>query len=120
MKKTVTCIGCPMGCQVTATIVGGKVTEVTGHTCARGDKYARNEVVHPMRIVTSTIEVDGGELPLASVKTAVEIPKIKIYACMEALRGIRVQAPVEIGQVIVKNVADTGVSMIATKDIAAI
>lgn len=120
MKKTITCIGCPMGCAVTATIENGEVTEVTGQTCARGEKYARTEVVHPMRTVTSTVAVDGGELSMVSVKTASDIPKDQITACMAALKGVRVSAPVAMGQVIVADVAATGIPIIATKAITAV
>ncbi|SEA78386.1 CxxC motif-containing protein [Eubacterium aggregans] len=117
MKKTITCISCPMGCQITATIEAGVVTAVEGNTCARGEKYARKEVISPMRIVTSTVKVDGGELAMVSVKTASDIPKGEVENCVWALKGLCVQAPVSIGQIILENVAGTGVSIIATKEI---
>ncbi len=120
MKKTITCIGCPMGCQVTATIENGDVTEVTGHTCVRGDRYARKEVISPTRIVTTTVMVSGGELAMASVKTATDIPKTKIKECVETLKGVMVCAPVTTGQIIVDNVCGTGVPIVATRDVNAL
>ncbi|MEG1431601.1 MAG: DUF1667 domain-containing protein [Eubacterium sp.] len=117
VKKTITCISCPMGCQVTATIEGDVVTAVEGNTCARGEKYARKEVISPTRIVTSTVKVNGGDLPVVSVKTASDIPKGNVKNCVQALRGLSVQAPVSIGQIVLENVAGTGVSIIATKEI---
>lgn len=112
------CIGCPLGCALTATLENGEVQSVTGNTRKRGDIYAKKECVNPTRIVTSTVQVAGGELKMVSVKTKEDIPKAKINECIGALKGIVVQAPVAIGDVIVENVADTGVAVIATKSVA--
>lgn len=112
------CIGCPLGCPLTVTMEGNEVTEVKGNTCKRGDDYARKEVTNPTRIVTSTVGVEGGELAMVSVKTKSDIPKGKIFECVKALQGITVPAPVAIGDVIVADVAGTGVEIIATKNVA--
>ena len=77
-KRNLTCIGCPMGCALTVEMENGEVKSVTGHTCKRGDDYARKEVTHPTRIVTSSVYVTGGAIPMVSVKTANDIPKEKI------------------------------------------
>ena len=120
--KTVnlTCIGCPLGCSLTAEMDGREVTKVTGNNCGVGDKYARKELTNPTRIVTSTITVTGGDLSAVSVKTASDIPKAKMFDCIRALKGLTVQAPVAIGQVILPDVCGTGVPVIATKAIAKI
>jgi CxxC motif-containing protein len=119
-EKTITCIGCPMGCQVTAVIEDGEVTGVTGNTCAIGDRYARKEVVCPMRVVTSTVRVAGGNLPVVSVKTNGDIPKKQIAQCMRQIRDIKLTAPVAAGDVVVKHIVGTDVDVIATKDIQAV
>lgn len=116
-KRTLTCIGCPLGCAVTVELDNGEIIRVTGNTCKRGDDYARKEVTHPMRVVTSTVCVTGGELPVVSVKTEHDIPKEKIMDIMENLADISVPAPVRIGDIILENVAQTGVNIIATKDV---
>ena len=118
-KKHLICIGCPMGCPITVTLEAGEVREVTGFTCKRGETYARKEVTNPTRIVTTTVRVEGGVSPMVSVKTAQDIPKGKIFACAEALRGVRVKAPVAIGDVVLPDAAGTGVDVIATKNVAA-
>lgn len=115
--KTLTCIGCPMGCQVTVTLEDGTVTRVTGNTCKRGEDYARKEVTHPTRIVTTTVRVFGGCAPVVPVKTAHDIPKEKIFSVMQALRPVTVHAPISIGDVILQDVAGTGVPVIATKNV---
>ena len=114
------CIGCPLGCPLTVTMNGTEVVEVKGNTFKRGDDYARKEVTNPTRIVTSTVCVKGGDLAMVSVKTKSDIPKGKIFDCVKALKGVTVQAPVAIGDVIVSDVAGTGVEVIATKNIAKI
>ena len=115
--RKLTCIGCPMGCQLTVTMQDGAVVEVTGNTCKRGDDYARKEVTNPTRIVTSTVPVKGGRIAMVSCKTKNDIPKDKIFDCMAAIEKVEVNAPVHIGDVIVKDVCGTGVDVIATKEV---
>lgn len=117
-KKNLTCICCPMGCQITVTLDNGEVTDVTGNTCKRGDVYARKEVTNPTRVVTSSVRVSGGRIAMVSCKTAGDIPKGKIFDCCKAIQSIEVQAPVKIGDIILKDVCGTGVDVIATKEVA--
>mgnify|MGYP004713974449 FL=1 len=116
-ERKLTCIGCPMGCPLTVVMNGNEVVSVTGNTCTRGDVYARKEVTAPTRIVTSTVKVSGGSIDMVSVKTKEDIPKGKIFECIKALKSIVVPAPVHIGDVILENVAGTGVSIVATKNV---
>ena len=110
------CIGCPLGCPLTVKMDGDQI-EVSGNTCKRGDDYARKEVTNPTRIVTSTVKVSNGTADMVSVKTKEDVPKEKIFDCMRALKDVTVQAPVHIGDVVLKNVAGTGVDMVATKNV---
>ena len=115
--RTLTCISCPMGCPLTIEMDGDEIISITGNTCKRGEVYARKEVTAPTRIVTSTIKETGGSADMVSVKTKTDIPKDKIFECIKCLKGISVRAPVHIGDVIVPNAADTGVDIVATKDV---
>lgn len=116
-KKNLTCISCPMGCPLTVVMNHGEVVSVSGNTCKRGDVYARKEVTNPTRIVTSTVRVEGGSADMVSVKTREDVPKEKIFACVKALKDVSVKAPVHIGDVIIPNVAGTGVAIVATKNV---
>lgn len=116
-KRELVCIGCPLGCPLTVEIEGTEVVSVTGNTCKRGDVYARKEVTNPTRIVTSSVKVEGGVLAAVSVKTKEDIPKEKIFDCVTALKGVCVKAPVAIGDVVLTDVAGTGVDVIATKNV---
>ena len=113
------CINCPLGCGLTVTMKDGDVVKVEGNTCPKGEAYGKKEVTDPTRIVTSTVRVSGGVLPVVSVKTASDIPKEKIMDCANALKNVKIQAPVSIGDVVVEDVCGTGVSVIATKNISA-
>lgn len=116
-KRELICIGCPLGCPLTVTMEDGEVKAVEGNTCKRGDDYARKEVINPTRIVTSTVMVEGGTDVTVAVKTRTDIPKGRIFECVRALKGVTVKAPVHIGDVIVPNVAGTGVDIIATSNV---
>jgi len=113
--KNIICIGCPMGCPLTVEIEDGKIKSITGYTCKRGEEYAKKEVTNPRRTVTSIVPVVAGELDMVSVKTKTDIPKNKIKDCMLALKNLKVDAPIDIGDVIIENVCETGVPIIATK-----
>ena len=117
-KRELTCIGCPMGCGLTVEIENGEVTSVTGNTCKIGDTYARKEVTNPTRIVTSTVVIDGGVHARLPVKTASDIPKSAIFSVMDKINKVRVKAPVKIGEVVLKDVAGTGVDVVATRSIS--
>lgn len=114
--KELTCIGCPMGCALTVSEEADGL-RVEGNTCPRGAEYAKNEILCPKRTVTSTVQVQGGTIPRLSVRTQTDIPKGKIFDCMEQIKALRVSAPVRIGDVILENCAGTGVALIATKDV---
>ena len=116
-ERKLTCIGCPMGCQLQVIIKDGIVEKVTGNTCKRGADYGKKEVTDPTRIVTSTVRVQGGTLPVVSVKTRDDIPKSSVMDCVRCLKTVIVQAPVHIGDVILENAAGTGTDIIATQNI---
>ncbi len=121
MEKKLTCIGCPLGCSLTVTMdgMGEGVAAVSGNTCPKGEAYARKEMTNPTRIVTSAVRVENGCAPMVSCKTKADIPKGRIFDVTAALAGLRVAAPVHIGDVILPDAAGTGVDIVATKNVEA-
>ncbi len=115
-ERVITCINCPMGCRMTVALDGERVLSVTGNTCKRGETYARREVTAPVRMVTAVIPVRGSAMPV-SVKTREPIPKKDIPACMAALRGLSLTAPVRAGETVLADVCGSGVDVIATKSV---
>ncbi|MBQ3288433.1 MAG: DUF1667 domain-containing protein [Kiritimatiellae bacterium] len=106
------CINCPKGCEMDVEKVGDDV-RVTGHSCPRGEAYARAEVTNPTRMVTGLVRVAGMRKPLP-VKTRTAVPKGSIDAVLFALHQATVQLPVKIGDVIIPDAAGTGVDVVAT------
>ena len=115
--RTLTCIGCPLGCALKVEMENGDVKSVSGNTCKRGDTYARKEVTHPTRTVTSTVRVLNGTIAMVSVKTEQDIPKEKIMDIMESIAEVKVEAPVKIGDIVLADAAGTGINIVATKDV---
>lgn len=111
------CIGCPLGCMLTVEMQGSDVTNVTGNTCPRGKAYAEKEVTNPTRIVTSSVRVSGGDRVSVCCKTKNDIPKGKIFDVARALKEVVAEAPVSIGDVLVEDVAGTGVQIVATSNV---
>ncbi|MCH5256567.1 MAG: DUF1667 domain-containing protein [Lachnospiraceae bacterium] len=116
-NKEFVCIRCPLGCNVSVEMEGEEIKTITGNTCPRGADYVTKELTDPRRIITSLVKVQGGERPVVSVKTAADIPKDKIMDCVKELKQIEVSAPVHIGNVILRNVCDTGVDIVATANV---
>lgn len=112
-----TCIGCPLGCTLTVTLEDAKVVHVTGYSCKIGLDYAHEECTHPTRIITTTVPVRAGNFPRVAVKTIKPIPKSHIMLCMKAIQSIEVRAPINIGDILCKDLAGTGVSLIATQTV---
>lgn len=112
MNRNLTCIICPRGCALQAQIHGDQVA-VTGHTCPKGEEYAINECLHPVRTVTATVRVANRTDTMVSVKTETPVDKDAMMNVMQALRQMEVEAPLSIGDVIAENVC--GSRIIVTK-----
>lgn len=104
MIKTLTCIECPMGCEIEVTMNNGVVEKVQGNTCPRGKLYAENEVVSPKRVVTSTVRSESGEM--IPVKTDRPVRKEEIFNVMKKINSVRCSSDVKCGDVIVTNICD--------------
>ncbi len=119
MAKEVTeliCITCPMGCTLDVTHEGDTIVDVDGATCKRGRDYAEEELTDPRRMVTTTVRVAGGLHPLLPVFTSAPIPKARIFDLLEAIRKAEVKAPVKVGDVVLEDVVDTDVDVLASRD----
>ena len=119
--RVITCILCPNGCELEVGWDGeptAQSVEVLGNLCAKGTSYALDELTHPERTLTTSVRVRGGVQRLASVKTVSPIPRETVVAARELLQPIVLNAPVAIGQIIIEDVAGTGVQVIVTRAVA--
>ncbi len=116
--RELTCVVCPAGCRMTVTLDdGGTVLEVEGNTCARGKNYAVSEITHPVRTLTSTVPMKtAAGKKMLPVRTDKPIPKEKLFEAMEILHGVKAQAPVKTGEVLIADFIEPGTNLIACRD----
>lgn len=117
------CTTCPSECLLTVEIerdVNGNVAEVrrvTGNSCPRGDKFAHQELTCPMRVLTTTVAVSGGDEALLPVRTAEAIPLALHAQAMDLIRGLVVNAPIHMGDIVLEDILGTNIDLIASMDI---
>ncbi len=109
------CIVCPMGCRLKVT-KNKDGYEVEGNQCKRGEVYAIKELTHPTRVLPTTVKIKNGTLNRLPVKTKEPIPKDRLFDAMDVINKVEVEAPVKVGDVIIENILDTGVDVVATRD----
>jgi CxxC motif-containing protein len=117
MLREFICIICPNGCGIEAVIDGTTITSLEGALCQRGREYVQQELVNPQRTFSTSVLVEGGVIPLASVRLTRAIPREKIFQVMEEIKKIKLKAPVKMNQVILKNVLDLDSDIIVTKNV---
>ena len=116
--KELTCVVCPAGCRITVTLDGeGKITSLTGNTCARGKTYAESEITHPVRTLTSTVTIETADgKHMLPVRTDRAIPKESLFDAMKLVRAYTAKAPVHTGDRLIEDFIEPGTSLVACKD----
>ncbi|MDR1651313.1 MAG: DUF1667 domain-containing protein [Synergistaceae bacterium] len=125
IKGEFLCVVCPNGCILEAEYEekgegGRELIFFAGNRCARGEKWVRQEIEDPMRTISSSILVRGGDFPLASVRTTAPIPLTKVRDVMDEIRKAALDAPLYIGQVVLVNPAGAETNIIVTRGVAAL
>lgn len=115
MKKEYTCIVCPRSCTLTVEEKNGDIL-VTGNSCRRGEEYGRNEHTDPKRMITTTVRLKDSPIRCLPVISSGPVPKDKLLPCLSYLYGLEIQAPVKLHDVLVENILDTGISILAARD----
>lgn len=116
-RRNLTCINCPMGCELEVSVENGAVVSVSGNSCPRGVRYAEKEVSAPSRVVTGTVLVSHGDADVVSAKTEQDVSKEKVLEVARAMSALSVDAPIELGDVLAKDIAGTGVNLISTRSV---
>lgn len=116
------CTGCPLGCrlEVDADPNTDDIMEIRGFECKIGERYAKQEHTDPRRPVSTTVAIEGAYLPRLPVKTAESFPKEHLLELAQAMREVRVQAPVARGQVVLPDALGTGIDVVATRRMEAV
>lgn len=117
------CTTCPSECLLTVEVeldangAVAAVRSVTGNSCPRGDKFAHQELTCPMRVLTTTVAVSGGDEALLPVRTAEDIPLALHAQAMDLIRGVVVEAPIRMGDIVLEDILGTNIDLIASMDI---
>ncbi|MBA4699799.1 MAG: DUF1667 domain-containing protein [Ruminococcus sp.] len=114
MKKEIICTVCPIGCHIAVEGEGDNIISMEGYGCKRGEQYAHAEFAHPVRILTTTVKTDSEKTPLIPVRSDKPVPKEKIMDCMAEIRKCLAKAPVGVYDILIEDVCDTGVNIVAT------
>lgn len=114
-ERNLTCIVCPKGCELKVEFTdSGEITSISGHTCKRGEIYARAECTAPVRTVTTTVRCKDGAV--VAVKTSSPIPKSMIFEVMRRINSVAADNDVKIGDIVIANVLDTGADVVVTSN----
>jgi CxxC motif-containing protein len=119
MPKTIAviCIGCPLGCRISLNRgKNGKITVRKGAHCRVGEKYSREEVLNPVRLLTTTVKTGKEDFPLLPVRTSRPIPRALLLRSVRSARELRVNPPVKLGDVLMKNIAGSGADLVASAE----
>ena len=117
-NREIICIMCPLGCRMDIHIEGEEITKVEGSRCKQGIEYARQEVFSPGRILTTTVKTGNSESPLLPVRSDKSIPKEKLEESMGVIAKYVISGPIQMGEVIVSNILDTGVNIVASRSMS--
>lgn len=118
MIKQLTCIECPKGCRISVETEGGVIKDITGFGCKKGEVYAKEEIINPMRIFTSSVFAEGHALKMVPVRTDKPIPKNMLFMAMDRIKKLKADKLFKTGDVIEKDFIAPGVDLVVTRDLA--
>jgi CxxC motif-containing protein len=114
-KKHFVCVVCPIGCEVDVVHDGSKIISMEGKKCEKSEEFVSQELIEPMRILTTTVRIQGSRWPVIPVRTDKPVPKRLFPRIMRQLRRVRLQVPINISDVVVGDVLGTGANILATR-----
>jgi len=114
-KKHFVCVVCPVGCEIDVVHDGGKIISMEGNKCEKSEEFVSQELIEPMRILTTTVRIQGSKWPVIPVRTDKAVPKRLFPRIMKQLRRTKVQAPVNMLDLVVRDVLRTGANIVATR-----
>lgn len=119
-KKKIICTNCPLGCKINLIYADAdevEVIEAQGNRCKRGLEFAKQEITDPLRVVVTSVRVEDGEIPMASVRSDKPVPLRLMEEIMDVIRQTKVSAPVKRGDIIIENILNTGANIISTRTV---
>lgn len=117
MTKRIICTECPKGCPIEINVEAGIVRKLEGNACPKGETYARAEVEHPTRVLTSSIMTRGLSVKMLPVKTDRPVPKERIEEIMSVLRSKVIGRPVHVGDIVIEEICGLNANIVATRTV---
>jgi CxxC motif-containing protein len=114
-KKHFVCVVCPIGCEIDVVHDGSRIVSMEGNKCKKSEEFVKQELIEPMRTLTSTVRIQGAKWPVIPVRTDKSVPRRLFPRIMKRLRRTKLQAPVNMLDVVVRNVLGTGANIIVTR-----
>jgi len=114
-KKHFVCVVCPVGCEIDVVHDGSKIVSMEGNKCEKSEEFVTQELIEPMRILTTTVRIQWSRWPVIPVRTDKAVPKRLFPRMMKQLRSLKLRAPVNMLDVVVRDVLRTGANVIATR-----
>ena len=111
------CVTCPVGCSLDVLVEGSELKGIQGHACKRGITFVQEELTAPKRVLTTTVRVQGGTLPLVPVRSSGPLPKGVLLQVASQLRQLVLQAPVSAHQIVIHDVLHTDVDIITSREV---
>lgn len=119
-SRAFTCILCPNGCEIEVCHENGRILEIKGNKCPKGQQYVEQELTDPRRTIASSVRIKGSFLPLCSVRLTKPVPKQSIFSVMEEINKTELKAPVHIGEIVIRNVCGLDCDVVVTKNMESI
>jgi CxxC motif-containing protein len=114
-KKHFVCVVCPVGCEIDVVHDGSKIISMEGNKCEKSEEFVTQELIEPMRILTTTVRIEGSRWTVIPVRTDKAVPKRLFPRIMRQLRSVELQAPVNMLDVVAKDIVSTGANVVATR-----
>ncbi|MFX0036988.1 MAG: DUF1667 domain-containing protein [Candidatus Hermodarchaeota archaeon] len=114
--KDIRCIVCPTGCLVHVENINGELI-IEGHSCKRGEEYAKEEFIAPKRILTTTLQVENGLLPLVPVRSDEPILKDRLQEALKVIAKAKAKAPIRMGDILIEKVLGLNINIIASRNL---
>jgi len=116
--KEYTCTACPKGCTVEVEYEGDELIDVSGYSCIKGKEYVESEFHDPRRILTTTVKIEGARYPRIPVRTETGVPKDELDCCLEKLNRVELEAPVDVGEIVIEDICSTEINVVTSRSLA--
>ncbi|AEE92336.1 conserved protein of unknown function [Tepidanaerobacter acetatoxydans Re1] len=113
------CTSCPKECNLSISLQDDKIIKIQGNSCKKGIDYAQIEMTDPRRILTTTVLIKDSEHLLLPVRSSAPLPKDMLQEAAKITRGYKVTPPIKRGDVVIANILNSGVHIIASRSIPA-